>query len=116
MGAPVNHKRIKPRAGADPTAAERRHHDRVRALGCLVSGRPATIHHVTGYADRIGRLPRSHRIVVPLAPEYHQHDHGPLSVERLSHRGFYREHGINLLKEAKRLEYESIELGILPYG
>lgn len=114
MGAPVNHKRMKPKAGADPTAAERRHMDRVRALGCLVSGGPATIHHVTGYADRMGRISRSHRIVVPLAVEFHQHDYGDKCVEKLSHQGFYREHGIDLLKEAKRLEYESMEMGILP--
>lgn len=89
--------------------------DRVASLGCLITGGPATIHHVTGYADRMGRFARSHRLVVPLDPRFHHHDHGPLSVERLSHRGFYREHGIDLLKEARRLEYESIELGILPY-
>jgi hypothetical protein len=116
MGAPVNHKRMKPKAGAEPTAAEQRHMDRVRALGCLISGRPATIHHVTGYADRMGRFSRSHRIVVPLAVEYHQHDYGEKCVEKLSHRGFYQEWGIDLYAEAKRLEAESVELGILPHG
>lgn len=115
MGAPVLHKRMKPKAGADPTAAERRHMDRVASLGCLITGGPATLHHVTGYADRMGRFARSHRLVVPLAPQYHQHDWGPkISVEALSHRGFYREHGIDLLAEAKRLEAESVEMGILP--
>lgn len=116
MGAPVSHLRMKPKAGADPTAAERRHWDRVRALGCLVSGGPATIHHVTGYADRMGRISRSHRWVVPLAPEFHQIIYGPLSVEALGHRGFFVTHGIDLLKEAMRLEFESMELGILPHG
>lgn len=114
MGAPVNHKRMKPKAGAEPTAAERRHMDRVAGLGCLVCGGPATLHHVTGYADRMGRFARSHRWIVPLAPQYHLIQHGSLSVEALGHRGFFLTHGINLLKEAKRLEFESMEIGILP--
>lgn len=90
---------------------EKRHIERVAAMGCLVSGRPATVHHVTGYADRIGRLPRSHMRIVPLAPEYHQavYDNAsmPKSVEMLGHRGFYREHGIDLLAEAERLWTDS---------
>lgn len=115
MGVPVKHKRLKPKAGADPTAAEQRHMDRVAALGCLVSGRPATLHHVTGYADRMGRFARSHSLVVPLAPEYHLIQHGPdLSVERLGHRGFYQEWGIDLFAEANRLRDESRQMGILP--
>lgn len=113
MGAPVNHRRMSPKSGTPPTAAERRHMDRVAALGCLISGRPATLHHVTGYADRMGRLGRSHRRVVPLAPEYHHIQHGDLSVEALGHRGFFREWGVDLLAEAKRLEAESIAMGVL---
>jgi hypothetical protein len=109
----VQHVRTKPRAGAPPTAAEKRHIERVAAMPCLVSGDPATVHHVTGYADRIGRFSRSHRLVVPLAPQFHQHDFGSKSVERLNHRGFYREHGIDLLAEAERLwrESEALEVG-----
>jgi hypothetical protein len=69
---------------------------------------PATIHHVTGYADRPGRLPRSHQRVVPLCPVHHQKVHDPLasdpvSVEGLGHRGFYAKHGIDLLAVAERL-------------
>lgn len=118
MGAPVDHKRMKPKVGAPPTAAERRHMARVAGLPCLVSGqRPVTLHHVTGYADRMGRFSRSHRWVVPLLARFHLIQNGPHeSVERLSHQGFYQRHGIDLLKEARRLEYESIELGILPTG
>lgn len=57
---------------------------------------------------------RTDRLVVPLAPEYHLIQHGPrYSVEALGHRGFFRVHGIDLLAEAKRLEVESVELGIL---
>lgn len=89
--------------------------DRVASLGCLISGAPATLHHVTGYADRIGRFSRSHRLIVPLAPEYHLIQHDPvMSVEALGHRGFYQEWGIDLLAEAKRLEADSVAMGILP--
>lgn len=98
----------------DRTAAEKRHHDRVAALGCLVCGGEATLHHVTGYADRKGRLPRSHMLVTPLCPLHHQavYDSAsmPVSVERLGHRGFCREHGIDLLAEAERLWAESEQL------
>lgn len=82
---------------------------RVAGLPCLVSGkRPATLHHVTGYADRMGRFTRSHRLVVPLAPEYHLIQHGPkISVEALGHRGFFIAYGIDLLAEAERLWAES---------
>lgn len=85
-------------------AAERRHIARVGAMPCLVCGGQATVHHVTGYADRMGRIPRRHDRVVPLCPRHHQIQHGPReSVEALGHRGFYRVHGINLLAEAERL-------------
>lgn len=89
---------------------------RVAGLPCLVSGkRPATVHHVTAYADRMGRFSRSHRLVVPLAPEYHLIQHGPTSsVEALGHRGFYLTWGVDLYAEARRLEAESVALGILP--
>lgn len=99
-----------------PTAAERAHMDRVASLPCLVSGRsPVTLHHCTGYADRLGRFSRSHRLVVPLAPAMHLIQFGPrLSVEALGHRGFFDHHGIDLLAEARRLEAESVALGILP--
>lgn len=115
MGAPVNHKRMKPKVGADPTAAERRHWDRVAAKGCIVSGKAGTIHHVTGYADRMGRFARSHRWVVCLAPEYHFHDWGPkISVEALGHGGFFQEHGVDLLARALEEEAISVAEGVLP--
>jgi hypothetical protein len=94
------------------TAADRLHFDRVAALGCLVCGGPATIHHVTGYADRMGRAPRRHDRVVGLCPMHHQACHdpyarAPVSVERLGHRGFFQEHGIDLMAEAERLADEN---------
>jgi hypothetical protein len=91
------------------------HHDRVAELGCLVSERPATLHHVTGYADKPGRFSRDEWLVVPLAPEYHQKcfdplNRMPISVEALSHQGCSQEHGIDLLAEAMRLAAETQEI------
>lgn len=97
--APMKRTRKKP-----PTREEAEHLERVGKMPCLVSGQPATVHHVTGYADRMGRFARSHRLIVPLAPRYHMIQHGPHeSVEALGHRGFYRVHGIDLKAEAERL-------------
>ncbi len=108
-GTPLKRGRGKP-----PSAIERRHFDRVAQLGCLVCGGEATIHHVTGYADRMGRLPRSHQKVVPLCCCHHQAVFDcasmPVSVELLGHRGFYQEHGIDLFYEAESLWAESVEI------
>jgi Recombination enhancement, RecA-dependent nuclease len=118
MGAPVNHKRMKPKAGAEPTADERRHMDRVAAMPCLVSGEQATVHHVTGSAHLMGRFRRSHQLIVPLAPRFHQKvfdpkASDPISVEGLGHRGFFDKYGIDLLAVAELLRLESVEAGIL---
>ncbi len=88
---------------------------RVAQLPCLACGaQPVTLHHVSGYADRMGRLSRSHRLVAPLCPRHHLIQHGPReSVEAVGHQGFYRMHGVDLLKEAKFLELESINEGVL---
>lgn len=104
----VKHGRVHEKAGK--TAAEQRHMDRVAAMGCLVSGKPATLHHVTASIHG-GRIARSHKRVVPLAPEYHQIQFGPqTSVEALGHGGFFATYGIDLLAEADRLWAESVKL------
>lgn len=76
-----------------PSAAEKRHLDRISQLPCLVCEREALIHHVTstGYA----RITRTHRLVTPLCHEHHAVDF-PYSVHRLGHREFSIVHGINL--------------------
>ena len=94
-----------------PTAADRAHFDRIVAMGCLVCGRAATVHHVTGSIHG-GRLTRRHDRVVPLCPVHHQIQHDPYandpqSVERLGHRGFWKKYGIDLLAEAERLSEET---------
>lgn len=95
-----------------PSKAERAHRTRVRGQGCLVCGGLASAHHVVGHADRMGRLPKDHRIMAPLCPDHHQY--GTDAVHRIGHMGFYRTHGIDLLAEARRLEAESVEIGVLP--
>lgn len=80
------------------------HMERVAGLGCLVSGAPATLHHVTAPITGGRTVTRSDKLIVPLAPPYHLIQHGPReSVEALGHRGFYLTHGIDLLAEAVRL-------------
>jgi hypothetical protein len=103
-------KRVTPlRAKRKHKSAEvKRFHDWVAEQGCLVSGEPATLHHVTGYADKPGRFSRSDWLVAPLAPRFHQKvfdpfASNPVSVEGLSHQGFYLKHKIDLLAEAMRL-------------
>ena len=91
-----------------PTAQQRKAWDAIASIGCLVCGATATIHHVTGSAHHMGRLPKRHDRVVPLCPMHHQavfdpYANNPVSVERLNHRGFYEKHGIDLLAEAERL-------------
>ncbi len=90
-----------------PTADEKRHMAYVASLPCLVCGGRSTVHHVTGYADRIGRVARAHMRVAPLCPVHHQVQWGPReSVEALGHRGFYETYGIDLMAEAERLANE----------
>lgn len=106
----LNRGTLKRGGGKAPNAIERAHMTRVAALGCLVSGEPATLHHVSGYADRAGRFTRSHKLVVPLAPRFHLIQHGPReSVEALGHQGFFRVHGIDLFAEATRLWNETLD-------
>lgn len=102
---------LRPKAKRKSAALER-HHDRVAQQGCCVCGGEATVHHVTGYADRMGRFSRDDWLVAPLCPIHHQavFDDAsmPVSVERLGHRGFCQEHGIDLLALAEQLREESL--------
>lgn len=85
-----------------PSAEECRHFDRVAAMGCLVCGMAATIHHVT--SDGYKRLSRTHKRIVPLCPRHHMIQFGPRdSVEALGHGGFTATYGVDLLATADRL-------------
>lgn len=88
--------RIKEKYNPIPNAAQKRYHDHERDKGCLVCGRPPSIHHVTtknGY----NRLPRNHYRVTPLCHDHHQ---GNTGFHKLGHERFVEEHGIDLYEEA----------------
>lgn len=77
----------------------RKHFARIVAIGCLVCGAAATIHHVT--SDGYKRIARSDQLVAPLCPRHHQIIFGPReSVEALGHAGFAATYGIDLLQWA----------------
>lgn len=104
----INHKRMKPKVGAPATAEERRHLAYVASLPCVVCGRrPVQVHHVSATVHG-GRITRSHMRVTPLCFRHHKIEGGKKSVEALSHRGFYLEHGIDLLEVADRLRARSL--------
>lgn len=95
----IQHQRSRPKAGSPPTAAEKAHMGRIAAMGCLVCGKPATVHHVT--SDGMKRIARSHKRVAPLCETHHQIQFGAReSVEALSHAGFTKKYGIDLLEWA----------------
>jgi len=81
-------------------AAVRQHFARIAALGCLVCGGTATIHHVS--SDGCKRIARSDQLVAPLCPRHHQIIFGPReSVEALGHAGFTATYGIDLFAWAQ---------------
>jgi hypothetical protein len=95
---------LKPKRHYKPVAVDH-YHDWVAEQGCLVCGAAATVHHVTGYADRPGRFSRDHWLVTPLCPPHHQKvfdpsASDPVSVEGLGHQGFFQKYGIDPLSEA----------------
>ncbi len=102
----MRHERMKPKAKAEPNAAEGRHLDRVAALGCCVPAcrNEAVIHHVMSAKGKARR--RDHRFVVPLCPEHH--NMGRTSVHLLgSEELFYRVHGVDVERLANALWEES---------
>jgi hypothetical protein len=88
-----------------PNAKERRHFAKVAALPCLVCGAwPVDVHHVIGYADRIGRAPKRHDRVVPLCKPQHDVQYGPkTSVHAMGHQRFCEANTIDLMAESERL-------------
>lgn len=92
------------------------HMNRVAALGCLICGQEATLHHVTATIHG-GRITRSDKLIVPLAPRFHLIQHGPReSVEALGHGGFYRVHGLDLFAVAVRLWEETLAIWQAKHG
>ena len=64
------------------TAAEREYLSRVAALGCIICGAPASIHHVRRYGET-----RKHSKIVPLC---HRHHQGAAGIHTLGKREFER--------------------------
>ena len=48
------------------TKSEKAHMDRVAALGCIICGMPACIHHVRKNAEN-----RNHMMILPLCDDHH---------------------------------------------
>jgi hypothetical protein len=95
--------------GKAASASEKRHMQRVAAMGCCVCGGEATVHHVT--SDGYQRLCRSHQRVIPLCPRHHLIQHGPReSIEALGHLGFSTAYGIFPLGLAEELWAKSERL------
>ena len=77
-------------------AAMERYHDwTLRQPGVVCGEYDVQLHHVTAHREGL-RFSRSHWLVVPLERRFHQHDAGPFSVERLSHKGFFDHHQLDL--------------------
>ena len=96
---------LKARSRYKPVELER-YHDWVADQPCLACGAhpPNTVHHVTGYADKPGRISRSDWLVTPLCAAHHLYQCGPKqSVEALGHQGFYHEWGVDLYEAALAL-------------
>lgn len=97
---------LKPKA-KNKSAAMKRYHGDVAAEGCCVCGGPATVHHVRATIHGKG-ISKDDRLVIPLCPPHHQKVHDPkasdpISIEGLSHPGFFRKYGIDPLKLASAL-------------
>ena len=80
------------------TKAEKAHMTRVAALGCIVCGCPAEVHHIR---DGQGTGQRaSHFLTIPLCPEDHR---GKFSIHG-SKRQFESVHGTELELLARTIE------------
>jgi len=107
MGAPVNHRRLKPKYNPTPNSRERKHHAFVMEQGCLVCGGDAVAHHVLQETPN-KRWRRDHQILVPLCDGHHRELHANGNEIK-----WQQGHGLNLSKEAEFYRLQSIYAGIL---
>lgn len=91
MGWTPDHKRMKPRRVRPMNAAEKRHVDRLIAMGCLVCKQPAAYHHI--HTNGCEKQLRDHRFGAPLCGEHHQ---GRYGIHQLGHWGFIDAYDIDL--------------------
>ena len=84
-----------------PTVADRVLWERLRALGCVTCGAPASIHHCfTGMGGR-----KDHRAVLPLCHFHHQGEDG---IHTIGRRKWQERHG----SEQELLERVMAEVGL----
>lgn len=78
-GKQLKRTRMKRKGRKKPTAEQQRYHDKVRALGCIICGRPAVIHHVMeglGMGQAV-----DHDRPLPLCYDHHQSEEaGAVSI------------------------------------
>lgn len=102
MGAPVNHKRLKPRLRSQPAFIAW-----VVEQGCTVCGAPAEFHHV-----RTGQRGRDDSWGVALCPRHHRH--GPEAFHTLgSNARFQEAHGICLVTVAEWNREQGLAKGLI---
>lgn len=78
-GKPLRRTRMKRRGREKPTADQQHYHDKIRALGCIICGRPAAIHHIReglGMGQAV-----NHWKIIPLCYDHHQsEENGCISI------------------------------------
>lgn len=105
-GKPLKRTRMKRRGRKRPTAEQQRYHDQVRALGCLICGNTAQIHHIReglGMGQAV-----NHDRVLPLCYDHHQSEEfGCISLHG-SPGEFVELHGTEIeLEEILKIRLES---------
>ena len=74
--------------GNGPSAEQRRWHNQVASLGCVVCSGPAQIHHPVGATARHNKIPIGHWWVIPLCDQHHRGLHAGDSHEYESRKEF----------------------------
>ena len=54
----------------NPNKKEKEYYAKVAALGCLICGRPAEIHHINKHGMNMRK--GNHKNIVPLCPDHHR--------------------------------------------
>lgn len=98
------HNRIKDTKARPMNAKEKRHADRVAAMGCLICDRPACVHHETGSP----RQAKSHKRLLPLCPW--DHTDGPEARHEIGYAAFCERAGFDLMEKAEELWAKSQEI------
>lgn len=78
----------------------------IAAQPCMISGKPATVHHVKEGPG----AQKNDRRTLPLAPEYHQIQAGEDSIEKLGKKKFEARHNVNL--EERILHYQAAYIAV----